>query len=316
MATPIKYDSSIHDAPYSNRTSISYWDVLLMTLMIPVLPIKFLLSMVIIMIGKLLAHIAIYGLNEEELSEKSLSGYRLSLQHVIYFLIRCLNFTLGVVYIREDQKYHKDQYKNDSPLIVVAPHTSYMDGPVIIGLSKGAPVARIESKSNWFVGRTLMCLQTIWADRHSTQGKGQTVKQLNKRVDNLHMPRITIFPEGTTSNGSVLYQFKTGAFRNGHSVQPVTITYSSPLNYEAVRDFTWESPPPWLVIICMLLTPYLIANVTWFPPYQPNAEEKENATLYARNVDKFFSSQLSIPYSEVTFQSAKEYMKQKEKKKN
>jgi 1-acyl-sn-glycerol-3-phosphate acyltransferase len=42
-------------------------------------------------------------------------------------------------------------------------------------------------------------------------------------------PQVALFPEGTTTNGSYLLNFKVGAFKPGLPVQPVHFDYSDPL---------------------------------------------------------------------------------------
>lgn len=41
-------------------------------------------------------------------------------------------------------------------------------------------------------------------------------------------PILNIFPEGCTTNGTKLIQFKKGAFNSLRAVRPVVITYNSP----------------------------------------------------------------------------------------
>ena len=42
-------------------------------------------------------------------------------------------------------------------------------------------------------------------------------------------PQVAIFPEGTTTNGTYLLNFKIGAFKPGLPVQPVHFDYNDPL---------------------------------------------------------------------------------------
>ena len=42
-------------------------------------------------------------------------------------------------------------------------------------------------------------------------------------------PQVALFPEGTTTNGTYLLNFKVGAFKPGLPVQPVHLNYYDPL---------------------------------------------------------------------------------------
>jgi len=89
----------------------------------------------------------------------------------------------------------------------------------------------------------------------------------------LHWPRVFIFSEGTTTNGSALIRFQTGGFRAGVPVQPVTIQYSHPHLTTWTRDQTHGFLTSFLLL---LATPVKTVTVTFLPVYHPNTQEKVN----------------------------------------
>ena len=97
--------------------------------------------------------------------------------------------------------------------------------------------------------------------------------------------RLLIFPEGTTTNGSCLIHFHSGAFKAGLPVQPVIIRY--PFNHFSI---TWETIPV-SVYIWRLITQFRHhCQLIHFPVYYPNEKERSNPTLFAENVSFVMSN--------------------------
>ena len=65
--------------------------------------------------------------------------------------------------------------------------------------------------------------------RRSDGGKGSAaIMQYQEQaatVHGRHLRRLTVFPEGSTTNGRQVLQLRTGAFRAGLPVQPVLMRY-------------------------------------------------------------------------------------------
>lgn len=82
---------------------------------------------------------------------------------------------------------------------------------------------------------------TVLLDRTCADSRGKVQRQINQRVSHnisiaeghksnlgesyAYYNSLVIFPEGTTTTGSALIDFKLGAFRPMCPVQPVTIKY-------------------------------------------------------------------------------------------
>jgi lysophosphatidylcholine acyltransferase/lyso-PAF acetyltransferase len=148
-----------------------------------------------------------------------------------------------------------------------------------------------ELPSNIFQFETL-CSQAmgcIYVDRSKrpngtgTQpGASALVKQRMESMAAGRLPHarpMLLFPEGTTTNGQYMLQFRTGAFLAGAPLQPVIIRYK-------VGRFSpsWETITAPRHIFLLLCNP--VHSVTCFelPVHVPTAEEREDPKLYAANV--------------------------------
>jgi hypothetical protein len=104
-------------------------------------------------------------------------------------------------------------------------------------------------------------------------------------------------------------RFKTGAFRSGFPIQPVTIrsvlvvcmptSLPTKKTHSHERRFLWRSfSPTWETVpliyhLWRFLTQFTHSvEVTCLPPYFPSTEETSDPTLYARNVQEVFPSPL------------------------
>jgi len=100
--------------------------------------------------------------------------------------------------------------------------------------------------------------------------------------------QTVIFPEGTITDQSCLCRFRTGAFRLGFPVQPITVRYHTIL------------PQEWLLnglihnIICLLLNPVALVTVTYHEPME--CREGESYREFADRVGRFMADQLGATY--------------------
>ena len=121
------------------------------------------------------------------------------------------------------------------------------------------------------------------------------------RARNDDFPRLLIFPEGTTTNGSALLAFRSGAFRPGVPVQPVVVAY--PRAAGSV-DPAWVSDGPGGLAIAAALwrQPSSRISVRFLPVYYPSAAEQADAELYASNVQRAMAAALGVPTTQYTYE--------------
>lgn len=94
-----------------------------------------------------------------------------------------------------------------------------------------------------------------------------------------HGVQTVVFPEGSTTNGSVLLEFKSGVFRSGSPVQPFVM--KAPNN---AVNWPWEAINPIKHVLRLLLQFRNRAELTVLPVYIPREAEKADPELYASNV--------------------------------
>ena len=117
------------------------------------------------------------------------------------------------------QKYFGPEYKieYDGKFgCLISNHTSIYDNIIAMYNFGNGFVARENVKDIPFVGQLMTELQTIFVDRSSRDSKNNTFNKLTERqyayYEGKPVIPILIFPEGTTTSGRHLIQFKKGAF--------------------------------------------------------------------------------------------------------
>eukprot|EP00002_Diphylleia_rotans_P023161 TRINITY_DN4551_c0_g4_i3.p1 TRINITY_DN4551_c0_g4~~TRINITY_DN4551_c0_g4_i3.p1 ORF type:complete len:190 (+),score=30.54 TRINITY_DN4551_c0_g4_i3:611-1180(+) len=117
-------------------------------------------------------------------------------------------------------------------------------------------------------------------------------------------PPIVIFPEGTTSNGKALIQFRKGAFLGGVPVTPIILKYS--FSTTNPSDVCTNLGPH---VIRMILEPSNHLEVTFLPTYYPSEQEREDPILYTANVRSEMARIGKLPLYDVDYQHKLTYNK-------
>ena len=117
------------------------------------------------------------------------------------------------------------------------------------------------------------------------------------------MPRpLGVFPEGTTTNGRLLIQFRAGAFRLRCPVQPAFIRHS----------FCWFSPYWTLTampvhVISLLSQVYNDVHITLLPVHVPTAHEMDHPIEFANTVRAKIAEYSGMDVTELTFRHSLAY---------
>merc|ERR1711972_949431 len=107
---------------------------------------------------------------------------------------------------------------------------------------------------------------------------------------------MLIFPEGTTTNGEDLLDFRKGAFVSGMPVRPAIIVYTGQFDpactnfKQTAKGVQKTTDSEWAQQFMGHMVHSLHVRV--LPPYLPNEAEKADADLYARNVNQVMRSAL------------------------
>ncbi|KAM4537321.1 lysophospholipid acyltransferase LPCAT4 [Odontesthes bonariensis] len=253
-------------------------------------PLRITLAALLFLITWPLARLRLAGLSAEERS-RPVTGWRHWFFHpIILFLSRAVFFSLGFLWVRV--KGRRAGLK-EAPVLVVAPHSGFLDMLVLCLTELATVVSRSENTSLPVIGALLEFNQAVIVSRKDPESRRKAVAQLNERLTSEGLwPQMLMFPEGTTTNGRALLKFKPGAFLAGVPVQPVLLHYPNKL--DTVR-WTYKGTT-WTEALWHTTSQfYTNMTVEFLPVYNPSQEEKNDPNLYADNVQKLVAKALGIP---------------------
>jgi lysophosphatidylcholine acyltransferase/lyso-PAF acetyltransferase len=182
--------------------------------------------------------------------------------------------------------------------LVVSNHISYLDALLLMA-SPLCPAFLLKKTCTQvpLVGRIALALGGVAVDREQTTA---TTARLVARATRGDRGRPTaVFCEGTTSNGSTLLRFRTGAFVPAQPVQPVLLEYPT---RQGEFSPAFESVLLPVHVWRMLSQWGHCARVTYLPVYTPSAAEAKDAQLFARNVRACMAQSLGVPTCELGYQ--------------
>ncbi|XP_077356490.1 lysophospholipid acyltransferase LPCAT4 isoform X2 [Festucalex cinctus] len=236
------------------------------------------------------ARLRLAGLSAED-RNRPVTGWRRWLFHpAIWLLARAVFFSLGFVWVRVKGRRASQK---EAPVLVVAPHSTFLDMLVLNPTQLPTVVSRSENTSLPVIGALLEFNQSVLVSRSDPDSRRKAVAQLTERItSNGYWPQMLMFPEGTTTNGKALIKFKPGAFLCGIPVQPVLLRYPNKL--DTVR-WTYKGTT-WLGAVWHTASQlYTNMTVEFLPVYNPSPEERNDPNLYADNVQKLMAKALGVP---------------------
>ncbi|XP_030609635.1 lysophospholipid acyltransferase LPCAT4 [Archocentrus centrarchus] len=253
-------------------------------------PIRVTLAVLCFLIMWPIARLRLAGLSKEERS-KPVEGWRRWFFHpIIWLLSRAVFFSLGFFWVKV--KGRRADLK-EAPVLVVAPHSGFLDMLVLCPTQLATVVSRSENTSLPVIGALLEFNQSVLVSRKDPESRKRAVAQLNERLtSNGYWPQMLMFPEGTTTNGCALIKFKPGAFLAGVPVQPVLLRYPNKL--DTVR-WTYKGTAWTEALWHTVSQPYTNMTVEFLPVYEPSEEEQKNPDLYADNVQRLMAKALGVP---------------------
>jgi len=196
--------------------------------------------------------------------------------------------------------------REEAPVLVVAPHSSFFDAIVIFCSGFPIFVNREENRALPWIGRCMEFIQAIFVTREEAGSRHQAVEAIKERVCSpAPWPQAIIFPEGTCSNRAALMQYKPGAFLPGVAVQPVLVRYFLQGKTDTVT-WTWDQPHGAIACILLTLTQWsTTVSIEYLPRYVPSEEEKDHPQLFADNVRQLMAKHLGVPLCPLSFKEAK-----------
>lgn len=272
---------------------------------ITLFPLRISVLLVTLSLQLLVAKIATIGFPLQEdrgclYHRDPLSCWRSTLLVPIMFTNRLLLWCLGFWHIRIiDRRTDKSIRPN---LLVCAPHQSFVD-PFVLGYAfpplPGA-VGKKELLKISLVKPLYVAGQGIFVDRKNADSRHACKEAIAMRAnpENWSGPPTMIFPEGTTTNGRILVQFKAGPFLPGRPVQPVLLRYPCkhfPVNWVGANSNLLK------LMLRMMLQFANFCEVEVLEPYLPSAAECADAMLFAGNVRQSMAKRLGIGTTEHTY---------------
>ncbi|XP_039755947.1 lysophosphatidylcholine acyltransferase isoform X2 [Pararge aegeria] len=258
------------------------------------LPFRVIVICFLIVTAWFLACIGLHGLSEDDLREKPMTGWRRSLKPLICFIGKMSYLAGGMaITVRGRQVSRKE-----APILVVAPHSSFLDSCIVYATKMSSVIVRKESMDN-YVGKLINYTQPVYVWRDDPNSRQNTIKEIIERATSKEdWPQVLIFPEGTCTNRSCLITFKPGGFYPGVPVQPVTIRYP---NARDTVTWTWDGPGALKLLWLTLTQVHSSCEIEFLPVYYPNEDEKQDPKLYARNVRDVMAKALGVPVLDYTY---------------
>ncbi|ORX60816.1 hypothetical protein BCR36DRAFT_365405 [Piromyces finnis] len=135
---------------------------------------------------------------------------------------------LGFYNIKVKDLRKKD--KNGKPItspLIISNHNSLVDVLGIIAYYDTTPsfLAMKWVDNTPFIGSIANAMQCVFVESNKRNNLTEEIKLRSKESLHYDLPPLTIFPEGTTTNGDYLIDFKYGAFYPHFPVQPIAIKY-------------------------------------------------------------------------------------------
>lgn len=223
-----------------------------------------------------------------------MTGWRRSLKPLICFIGKMSYLAGGMaISVRGRQAS-----RSEAPILVVAPHSSFLDSCIVYATRMSSVIVRKESMDN-YVGKLINYTQPVYVWRDDPNSRQNTIKEIIARATSKEdWPQVLIFPEGTCTNRSCLITFKPGGFYPGVPVQPVTIRYPNSLD---TVTWTWEGPGALKLLWLTLTQVHSACEIEFLPVYHPSEEEKRDPKLYARNVRDVMAKALGVPVLDYTY---------------
>ncbi|XP_074034901.1 lysophosphatidylcholine acyltransferase isoform X1 [Leptinotarsa decemlineata] len=275
-------------------------------LTVVLLPIRVFIICFFVMVGWIFASIGLLGLTEQELREKPLDGWRKKMKHLVCFFGKS-SFRAGGMSMTVKGRQAS---KREAPILVAAPHSTFLDGGIVYITGFPSTICRRESGANNHIGKLINFTQPVYVWRDDPDSRQNTIKEIiNRATSDLDWPQILIFPEGTCTNRSCLITFKPGAFYPGVPIQPVCIRYPNRLD---TVTWTWEGPSALKLLWLTLTQPYSNCEIEFLPVYTPSEEEKRDPKLFANNVRAVMAKALGIPVTDYSYDDCKLMIKARE----
>ena len=172
------------------------------------------------------------------------------------------------------KQYLGPQWKPNSNegAIIIGNHISWIEIFVCLIYRFPRLLVRHDAKDSFVIGNMACVLDCIFVDQSREDSKKQTKDLINLHCADFMKGKkktgLLIFPEGATTNGSQLLQFKKGPFGALAPIQPFLASYDQPMEYSA--SVAGEIYPQLVFFLCCCKPPWGTINYAELPVFEPN----------------------------------------------
>ncbi|XP_068211115.1 lysophosphatidylcholine acyltransferase 2 isoform X1 [Palaemon carinicauda] len=274
-----------------------------------VVPLRVIGIMFCLLVAYVLASSGLCGLSRQDLAARPMSGWRRNIRWYMGVCGRMMMRCFAFQWVRIKGRMAT---RAEAPIIIVGPHSSFLDAIAVFWSNVPCLVNRIENLQLPLFGKYIDYTQPVYVWREDINSRQNTIQEIKRRaMSDEDWPQVMIFPEGTCTNRSCLITFKPGAFYPGVPVQPVIIRYN---NNTDSFTWTWDGPGALKMLWVTLCQFHNYVELEYLPVYTPNEEEKMDAKLFANNVRQVMADALGVPVADYTYDDCR--LMQKAKLKN
>jgi len=274
---------------------------------IPLVLPRFLLILFCVFIHGLISTVALAGLPLDP-SIPLPPGRLKILNYSVYVWTRLLLWAAGFLWI-----VHRGTVEQRARTLVCN-HSSWVDIMVFLTIDESPSfLANAGVKRMPLLGKIGQALQCLYLDRSNKEDRSSALTLVQNRQLDLNsgkgFPKLLLFPEGTTTNGSGLLYFGKGAFVTRVPVQGVAVQY--PFSHFSPAFESLPMLPHVLLLCCQAYNRIVVTHLPVLDLVAPTPEER--AQVVREQIAGFLRVPLLLDRFEEKFEFISHAYKQKVK---
>eukprot|EP00392_Amoebophrya_sp_AT5.2_P003420 g3425.t1 len=248
--------------------------------------------------------------------QKAITGDKLSEQTTMKAALTAWLKMNGIMSTVSWPRGESEKDLMNSPFLVCN-HISQVDGMIMANeLDNPRVMAKAEIRKLPMIGDYMEDMGTVWVERGSADGREAARRAIEGHVAQWRPGKkaMLVFPEGSTTSGNTVAEFKLGAFRPGVPVRPIILLYfgssdiSCPLyKHNSKGQVTEFDDREWFGN--WLGAGFVSALIKVCRVHYPTEEEKLDPAVYAANVQRYMKyeyDRLKRKHAEYTRKRKKE----------
>ncbi|KAG6665488.1 hypothetical protein I3843_02G142200 [Carya illinoinensis] len=270
--------------PFRNETPTidGLYEWVKIVVCLPIAAVRLVIFGVCLLVGFLATKLALEGWKDKQ---NPLPRWRSRIMWVTRVCARFILFSFGYHWIRRKGK----PAPRETAPIVVSNHVSFIE-PIFYFYELFPTIVAAESHDSIpFVGTIIRAMQVIYVNRFSPSSRKHAVNEIKRKASCDGFPRLLLFPEGTTTNGSALISFQLGAFIPGYPIQPVVVRYPY-----VHFDQSWGNISLAKLMFRMFTQFHNFMEVEYLPVVSPLTNRKESIIHLAERTSHAIATALNV----------------------